>query len=712
MIRTILILTVILSFLASPAQEVLTGLQYNPMIRDAINSEKYDFKDMRAGEEGALTLPFFDDFSGSDIYPAQKRWSDKEVFVNRNYAFRSVNLGVATFDAIDSRGFLHSNASQFPFRSDSLTSNPIRLDSVFTPFPRAITLADSVYLSFYYQPQGLANKPEEWDSLVLEFGYETGDMVFAGYYDSTSMPASAYILPGEVINPGDTIFSPFDICDSGLYIISNRIYEFDDSIRLPCDSVFVPEIEWNWIWSSPGMSLDSFYMANGTYAKQVMIPILDSASYFNQGFRFRFYNYASLASDFNPSWKGNGDQWNIDYIYLNTGRDAGDTVYRDISFAERAPSLLRRYEAMPYNQYVNDPTNEKKDEVELLITNLDTTVYNTRFDYYIEDSEGLYPYTYSGGFCNLSPFTGTGYQSCLTCAQHACPPFNYLFPLNLGDSAEFRIDYIVLGDFTPVDTIGDTLTYYQRFFNYYAYDDGSPEAGYGLTPALSKLAYKFSLNTRDTLRAIQMYFNHTVNNANQQFFNIKVWRDNNGIPGEEIYTELNRRVEYSASLTDFYTYMLEEPVPVNGVFYIGWEQITADNLNLGFDLSNQAQENIFTNTTGEWFMSTFQGSLLMRPMMGKEFSVIGIGENELEPIAFTLFPNPAGGNTIRLRLTEQHVHETDLNIRIYNMMGQLVRNMGFQTEINISDLNRGIYILHLIDESTGRTRAERFVINR
>ena len=71
-----------------------------------------------------------------------------------------------------------------------------------------------------------------------------------------------------------------------------------------------------------------------------------------------FFNYASIATTNIPSWRSNADQWNLDYIYLNTDRNHADTFYKDISFVERAPSMLKRYQAMPYNQYRVDPTNE------------------------------------------------------------------------------------------------------------------------------------------------------------------------------------------------------------------------------------------------------------------------------------------------------------------------------------------------------------------
>ncbi len=710
------ILMILLLSLTGFSQVVITELFENPVIKEAIAKQDINNINIRSAgpdEPAPIHLPFFDDFSVESVYPDPVLWADNEVYVNSNYPYRSINIGAATFDAIDSRGNLHANASTFGFKADSLTSHPIRMDSLFIPEARAIVKADSIYFSFFYQPQGLGNKPEPFDSLVLEFGYYNGEYHFAGYYDSITVPASAYIAPLDTIWPGDTIYSPLDQCDTGLFMVSNRIYVYESMITLPCDSVFLETIDWKWIWSSEGMSLEEFYDIYFTNSKQVMIPITDSTLFFRKDFRFRFFNYASLASNQSPSWLSNCDHWNIDYVYLNTGRSAGDTIYRDISFVERATSMLENYEAMPYNQYKNDPTNEIIDDLELYITNLNTLVYNSRYSYHIEEEDGTYPYTYKGELCSTFPFWFNGYQNCVDCPQHACPPVgNYIFPLDLGDSATFKIDHVVLGDFTLTDTIGDTITYYQNFHNYYAYDDGTPEAGYGTTPSGSQLAYRFSLNTLDTLRAIQMYFNRTQNNANEEFFTIMVWKDNNGIPGDEIYSQQGERVKYSNSLSNFYTYMLDEPLVVNGIFYIGWKTTTNANLNLGYDRNRDSRENIFTNTLGFWEQSVYSGALLMRPLLGKEFDILGIDEPPGASPGFTLYPNPMNGQTLRIDLGGILVHapRERLMLSIYNIVGQKVYDSPYQEEITLQGLERGVYIVRLIDLYNQKVFTSKLVI--
>jgi hypothetical protein len=540
------------------------------------------------------------------------------------------------------------------------------------------------------------------DSLILQFGHFTGDSIFANTYDSVFVPLSLYIQENDTVRPGDTIYSPAGDCAPGLYIIATQYYYYYDQVLMPCDSVFYPEFKWERIWSSAGMSLDEFYTKYGVYSKQVMIPIVDSLKYFKKDFQFRFINYASLASDNNPSWRSNCDQWNIDYVYLNTGRSYKDTTFRDVTFVERAPSMLKRYESMPFNQFFNNPGNEMKDNLELVITNLDSTIFNSTYYYVVYQVDGPFEYLYPGGNCNLFPFTVNGYQNCTSCAAHACPPVNFTFPLSTADSAEFEIRHLIIGDITPTDTVGDTISFRQKFFNYYAYDDGTPEQGYGLTPAGSKLAYRFTLNTKDTLRAIQMFFNHTQYDANEKFFNLMVWRDNNGKPGDVMYSQLNELVEYPTGLLGFHTYFLDQPILVNGTFYIGWEQQTGDNLNLGYDAYNNAQQQIFYNSTGEWFQSVFQGALMMRPMLGKPFDISGVEENTISAGAITPYPNPLNGNLIRFRGTgkyEDPLSTNDFRVSILNLPGEEIFSGAFHNQLDPGKLIPGLYIIIIRDKS-------------
>jgi hypothetical protein len=133
------------------------------------------------------------------------------------------------------------------------------------------------------------------------------------------------------------------------------------------------------------------------YFRYVLIPITQE-KYFNNDFRFRFFNYASL--DSNPSYEyvSNCDQWNLDYIYLSYNRTKGDSTFRDLSFVNPAPSLLKKYQAMPARQFRN---SEMKDSLNISIVNLYSTALNSNYRYDITDKNNNEVGSYNGGFENI-----------------------------------------------------------------------------------------------------------------------------------------------------------------------------------------------------------------------------------------------------------------------------------------------------------------------
>jgi len=699
----------------SYGQEQLVGLNSNPVI-------KHELKLQGPGNQTNLKelifprpiqLPVFTDFHTDNIFPDTALFSDRDAFINDDFPYHSVNIGAATLDAIDDHGNIYPDASMFPFIADHLTSRPIRLDSLFLPNEtRAITLADSLYFSFYYQPQGRGNQPEEFDSLVLEFGYFDGDSIFA-YMDSVTIPASFYLSdPNDTIFPFDTIFAPPQ-CTPGVFMLNFDTIVWDDMITIPCDSVYEPEIEWEYTWSSEGMSIDTFFNRYNTYSKQVMIPIVDSSKFLSKYFYYRFFNYASMASDINPSWKSNCDQWNIDYIYLNVGRSAADTFYRDITFAERPPSFLKELTAMPLRQYRNDPTNQLKDSLKLFITNLDADTFNVFYEYLIDARGNSYSHTYNGGFANLYPFFNSGYQSCENVPQHACPPRDFLFPLSEGvDSSSYQVRHVIHDQSNP--DLGDTIHFIQKFYNYYAYDDGTPELGYGVSLAGGKVGYRFDLNINDSLRGIAMYFNRVQNDQNDKFFTLKVWDNNNGTPGNLIWQKEDLKPKFSDNLNRMQIYEIDPPLALIGTFFIGWEQTTNDILNVGFDTQNNVSEKLFYNTSGVWQESLAQGCLLMRPLLFYYYDPFGL-EEPLSDDSWKVYPNPVNHGV--LHIENQFASGTDLEssgttISIYDMLGRNVLSTTYSNTISTSNIPQGFYMLHIRNENGSINHLHKIIINK
>lgn len=159
MIRQLIIIFTLygaaISFAA--AQERVIGLQSNYIIKDA--SENKNKSKSNISSE-MIELPFFDDFSGTSIFPDSRKWSDNFVFINDTYSDKQITKGVATFDAIDNYGKMYETAISSGFEADKLTSHPVNLEYSAT---------DNIVLSFFYQAGGLGDAPEPHDSLTLQF---------------------------------------------------------------------------------------------------------------------------------------------------------------------------------------------------------------------------------------------------------------------------------------------------------------------------------------------------------------------------------------------------------------------------------------------------------------------------------------------------------------------------------------------------------------
>ena len=121
--------------------------------------------------DAVQALPFWDDFSQSSVdtqgfaTPDTLHWAKNTgVLVNTGLGIAPPTLGVASFDGTKLRGEPHATDSSSTGLSDELTSCPINLALV----PEGER--NSVYFSFFWQPQGRGEFPESpGDSLRLQF---------------------------------------------------------------------------------------------------------------------------------------------------------------------------------------------------------------------------------------------------------------------------------------------------------------------------------------------------------------------------------------------------------------------------------------------------------------------------------------------------------------------------------------------------------------
>ncbi|MGB4292336.1 MAG: T9SS type A sorting domain-containing protein [Bacteroidales bacterium] len=599
------------------SQEVVTGLSRNiylhtdKSLSEATKSSK---------STDTLEVPFFDDFSDSYIYPDNKRWEDKFVFINNTYSVNQISVGIATFDALDSDGRLYETASSFVFEADHLTSKPLNLN---------YSIDDNIYLSFFYEAGGLSDKPEPGDSLVLQFW----------------APA---------------------------------------------------EQEWFRIWKAPSTETNGF--------RPVIINIADSR-FLKKGFRFRFINHASLSSAISdPSMAGNSDIWNIDYILLDKNRHPADTNPPDVAFTLPVRSVLKTYEEMPWYQFRQVFLSEMGPYITINYRNNDRIVRNVTRSFQITDVyNNSVVHSFTAGATNIDSGAVVTYNAGLI----------YTFNSSSTDSALFRIKcYLTTDAFDRKQN--DTIVYYQRFGRCFAFDDGTSEGGYGISGLGSRnamLAYRFKSFIPDTLRAVQICFNDSYQNANQRAFDLIVWDNNHGVPGNVIYTQEEMIVKQGESINGFYTYVLDKPVEIIGDFFVGWRQRSETFLNAGFDLNTPHNGRQLYYLNGEWNVSQMPGSVMIRPVFGPEIKSSDIDNPQYNEMRIKIWPNPAS-EYIYISIGNQPL-VSDIGITITDLSGRTIMKSRYSAydRLDISSLPAGIYFV----SASARTKipgTARLIISR
>jgi len=457
--------------------------------------------------------------------------------------------------------------------------------------------------------------------------------------------------------------------------------------------------KWKTIWYQKGFNPST---ADSAF-RLTKISIVDTA-YLKTAFQFRFRNKATIT--------GNVDHWHIDYVYLDKNRNTADTIFSDVAFAYNSPSLLKNYYAMPWKQY---QASEMKTTVGLLIRNNDNVVKNTSFNYQIKNNLGGLEASYSGGSNNCDPYATNGLWNY---APISNPPIGnnvpgpgltaYTYPA-LTDTASFSVEY-TLNTTPDKNRWNDTLRFKQNFYNYYAYDDGTAEAGYGLNLFGAQIAYKFNLNVPDTLVAVQMLFNWIPPKVSSRQFRIRIWNDAGGSPGALIYEDslVSPKYQYQfhddwGNLTNmYYPYKLTSPIKLSGSFFVGLIQYCCNGnnelLNIGYDKNTNSSSKIYYNIGSGWSQSTLstKGSLMIRPVFGDMMGLTAINENDISSHVITLYPNPTNG---LLTLISEN---TIKDVEIYNMTGEKVYEAAniskIQTTIDISHQPNGVYFLRAIGD--------------
>jgi hypothetical protein len=529
---------------------------------------------------------------------------------------------------------------------------------------------------------------------MISIGVATLDAIDenGAIYPDASLGSSADTLTSLPINLNykgrDDIYFSFFYQPAG-------ISEAPDSADyLFLDFFNVSQSKWDTVWYTQGSKLSDF--------RQVLIQISDT-SYQKSGFRFRFRNMVSISNSFDePAKRSNADIWNIDYIKLDTGRSAADTVLHDVSVTKPQSSLFSSYTSMPCNHFLNAYITQLNSTINMTYRNNDTsTVAVSRYfrikDLYVAAEDG--PTFIEAGVNNIEP------DSVMTIQKSLPNPFSTIDSQT--DSATFEVKaYLGTNDLDYFKG-NDTIYFYQQFKNYMSYDDGSAEGGWGLQGQGAEsgyVAYGFKSYDTDTLVGVSMYFNSTEDSINlEYFFKLAVWDDNNNWPNNRLlYMSDDSYSPQLTGLNKFYEYALSEHVVLKSSqrFYIGWYQVPSSNsydpfLNVGMDLNNDSKANLYYNLGTGWVKSIAPGALMMRPIFKKmtstSTSVSQVSQNKL-----SVYPNPASD---KIYFATENNEVT--MVSIFDIRGRkILQRAVTDNQMDVSELASGLYLLQISSEKT------------
>ncbi len=673
-----------------------------------------------------LELPFFDDFSTYRIKEYDANFDDPNVSLKINYDF-SVN---------------GANPMALDYMTDT-TYSILKLVS-----GQLIPQSNPTLFITFYQNGKPVGQDTGWTNVITEFDQGTGLVTF-----------DTLLAERSIINEPDTFFKvaddntlwtwPIDSFDSlrSIPFINNRfaktpltqgVATFDGTKAdgYPYDISSATSFGLADVLTSKPIRLDSnmenvylsfFYQAGGhgnypdeedslvveffdvvdstwrstyrltapaeedsNWTDQVFIPI-DGRKYLQSGFRFRFMNYATLS--------GNFDQWHVDYVRVGKNRDtlADDSIIRDAAFVQGIQSMLMPYHSVPYSHYLTNPAAFEADDASFTVVNLGTeTVILIGLQYEIIDPSG----NIVAGEITAAPAVDPRTRLTTIFPISDSP----LFP----DLGTAYADFQIRSRYTSVGQentyyINDTNVNTQRLRDYYAYDDGTAEKAYGLTGAGLDLAYGFNTPIGDSLRAVMFNFPQILHNDNEELpIRIMVWDDLDSPP---IYEGLQWVDPQYTSANEFFRLDLDDPVYVQGDFFVGFRQQESKKIYIGFDVNNNASNHTHYRIGETWFESNFNGALMVRPSFSKD-NLLSSDETSPQKNRMVVFPNPAS------QWVQISSEKTLQRVTLHDLSGRMIKQQnGNQVAFDLSGLVNGIYLIRAVDEHEA-VHTQKLIIQR
>ncbi len=540
--------------------------------------------------------------------------------------------------------------------------------------PQKIWLDEYAYHNYRFAKDPRSLGVVTFDGLdETGYPYEIGTAM-TNYADKlTSKPIDL-----QPYNSSDSLYFSFLYQAEGL----GDIPESGDSLIV---EFYAPELqEWNRVWGVEGDTVYPFRAAN---------ILVSNPIYFKKGFQFRFRNYGSLA--------GGLDHFHVDYVHLRTLSAYDDTLFKDFAFVYPLNSLLQTYTSVPWDHYKESTTSKMTDSLLIKLHNGSPTAENYQngqitvsYNNTLEGNFILQGFNLAESNINYNPqTTHTSYNDCSNGYEfdRTKPGIEQSFEVRASASAQF-----------PNFTLNDSTVFYQEFYNYYSYDDGTAEAAFGPTGTQARLAIEYNSYQADSLIGVNIHFVPSVTDVSSNIFLLTVWNDNNGKPGSVIYEDdvfFPRNPQYGDNENVFITYYFKDTmkVAVGTKFHIGWRQLDAVRLNAGLDRNIDNSSKIRYSVDGgfTWLSSPFTGSAMIRPVFSTALDTTLAQIDFIETQDIILYPNP----------TSDIVHFKENNMEVtyqfvlYNSIGQFIES-NYASEVELTDLDRGIYFVQFPEVSS------------
>lgn len=720
--------------------EVLRALSARPVPEAMLGAEKVDLNTYFLYENLPQVLPIMDDFS---VDRTRKRWSqpDDANVTLQETIYRLAVDGVSTptmgFASDTTYKFIVDNTDPDTTIVTREPLDPIEITvrdlSVFPPTEQTVT-AWPAYTVF----DTLLNPPPDTlfftapnivqDSLLVysvapdprtyQMGTSTVPLIL--WEDDDVFVNNTYPLNPPTI--GVATFDglsrtgmPYDFANFLSYGIADHLTSVPIDLQYPAsDSLYL-----SFYYQARGLSGDAFPQLQDSlvlefYApqeqlwyrvwrtpypqqvaslpfQQVMIPIREFR-YLQDGFRMRFLNYATLSGSF--------DHWHLDYVRLAAQRRHDDTTLVDVAYIQPESTLLQTYTSVPFAKYEQSPGTYMAQSVTLQQRNLDDEDRFITYGMRARLTDG----TGAEGFSNGTNISGNAASIFPSDHPVNSAPNNFEYDATLSTDAAFWEVKFWTNATPDINRYNDTTTFVQELSNYYAYDDGTAEMGYGLNTLGAKLAYRFDLAGSDSLRAIRMYFNPIANPPpgtppTDGSFLLTVWKtlDPEVIIHQDFTFSAPRYRE--DGLNRFVEYPLDSTIWVEGTIYVGWTQTNEANMNLGFDRNRNNANKIFFKTGNSWQSTNQQGSLMIRPVFVAAVDPFtNVPEVEVDPSGLLLFPNPTSSG---FRMRYDGPIDGGSQYQCIDATGRIVQHGAFLNEAPISTdgLANGLYTVRLIDRS-------------